>query len=232
MLRRPPLTTAPPVVIRRKISKPASAKPGAEKPSTPTAAVTKPPSANGAKTPALAKSEAVKPPPAKPPPAKQSPPVPPAPVPSITASVLTAGAVPDPATGPSVPDKKEREREEAYQLLCRLSEKFPVVFARNRDQQVQPLEIGIRQKLVSLLPEENAKLVGKAIGLYTALVRFEYLSAIIEGQSRVDLAGNLGAVPTEEEREAARKQLAAWQEKRLARKKLRVPPASTLDVSH
>jgi sRNA-binding protein len=220
MLRRPQPTTAPVVVIKRKIVKPASALPVAEKPSPPTAAVTKPPSANGTKKPTLAQPETVKPPPAKPLPAKQSPPVPP--VVPIAAPVPTAVAAQEPATEPTQPNRKERVRAEANALLDVLADRFPSTFVRDWDRPVRPLAIGTRQALAALLPEEPPWKISRAIGAYISRVRFDYLSALVAGQPRVDLEGNMAGVPTEEEREIARTQLAAWQEKRRERKKEQV----------
>jgi hypothetical protein len=214
MMRRPQPTTAPVVVIKRKIVKPASALPVAEKPSPPAAAEAKPLGTNGAKKPALAKPE-----PVKPQPVQKSPPVPSEPVVPLTTPLPTVVTAQEPAHDPAPPSKKDREREEAYQLLCRLSETFPDVFVRDFDKPIRPLAIGIRHAVAALLPEIPAPKIGKAIGLYTALVRREYLTALGEGQSRINLEGISAGVPTEKEREAAKAQLAVWQEKWRERKK-------------
>jgi sRNA-binding protein len=119
-----------------------------------------------------------------------------------------------------VPSKKEREREEADKLLDVLADRFPSTFVRDRDRPVRPLAVGTRQALAALLPEEPKWKISRAIGAYIARVQIDYLNALIAGEPRVDLAGTLGAVPTDIEREAAKKQLAAWQEKRRERKRL------------
>jgi sRNA-binding protein len=104
-------------------------------------------------------------------------------------------------------------------LLCLLSETFPDVFVRDSGKPIRPLAIGIRHAVAALLPEIPAPKIGKAIGLYTALVRAAYLTALIEGQPRIDLEGNIAGVPTEAERERAKTELAVWQEKWLEKRK-------------
>jgi sRNA-binding protein len=163
------------------------------------------------------KSKPTKPQPEKPQPATQTPPVP------VEPGALTTAAVspspPTPAADPALPSKKERLRAEAEELLAVLAERFPLAFVRDWDRPVHPLAIGTRQALYALLPEQPKWKISRAINAYISRVRFEYLSALIEGQSRVDLEGNLGAEPTEAERERAKTELAEWQEKWRERKK-------------
>src|SRR4029434_508692 len=98
----------------------------------------------------------------------------------------------------------------------------PQAFVRDWDRPVNPLEIGIRQKIASILPEEAPWKISRANALYNARVRREYFTAIVAGQPRIDLEGNPVAVPTAEEREIAKTQLATWREKQRERKKLLV----------
>jgi sRNA-binding protein len=214
MMRRTQLTAAPPVVIRKKLAKASPTKAAPVLPSPKPAAAAKPPSTDGAEKPTLAKPK-----PVQPKQVQESPPVPAVPVVPIPAAVPTMVAVQEPVPEPTQPNKKERMRAEVAALLDVLADRFPSTFVRDRDRPIHPLAIGTRQALAALLPEEPKWKISRAINAYISRVRFEYLTALIAGLPRIDLEGKPGAVPTEEERERAKTELAEWQEKWRERRK-------------
>jgi ProP effector len=99
-----------------------------------------------------------------------------------------------------------------------LREKFPQCFQRLDLPNRQPLKVGIRLDIVTALPELSPVAIGRAIGFYTAHVR--YLRQCTEGCSRVDLDGQPAGAVTAAEAEHARNSLA-----QLAKRRKRAEPA-------
>jgi sRNA-binding protein len=143
----------------------------------------------------------------------------PAPPPAVSVPVPPVPAAESaPLPDSSQPNKKEVERAAAYELLCTLHKCFPDTFVRDWDKPVRPFVTGVRRAVEALLPAVPKSRISKAISYYLSRVRLEYLQAIIDGHARIDLEGKEGAVPTEEEREAARQQLEQWRQRWRERK--------------
>jgi ProP effector len=72
-------------------------------------------------------------------------------------------------------------------VLVQLRERFPDVISHLNAGRRQPLKIGINNDIKELLPETDPKIVGYALALYTGHI--VYLRSLVEGASRIDLAG-------------------------------------------
>jgi ProP effector len=87
-----------------------------------------------------------------------------------------------------------------------LAEKFPRTFFVNGSQR-RPLKIGILEDLTAAEAKLSKSKIRLAVRVYTSSIG--YLSAMHEGTDRIDLAGEVAGVVTEDEALHARKKQAA-----------------------
>jgi len=138
-------------------------------------------------------------------------PIPPAPVhpqPAVSQPLPAASAVPD--TGPS---KKEQEKQARRELVGMLGDRWPLAFPRDF-RQVRPLALGINKDIAAHLPEQPLGRISNAIGIFQYLLGPAYYRAVLRGGPRYDLDGTPRGEVTPEEQERAKRDLAAYYERR------------------
>jgi ProP effector len=121
-----------------------------------------------------------------------------------------------PAVTEAGPNRKERERQARRELLDVLRDRWPQVFPIDF-QQVKPLALGIKRDIAAHLPQHSLLRIGGAIGVFQRLMGPAYYRAILRGGPRYDLDGNPRGEVTPEEQEQAKRDLAAFYERRKKR---------------
>jgi sRNA-binding protein len=103
---------------------------------------------------------------------------------------------------------------------------FPVDF-----QQVRPLALGIKRDIAAHLPQHSLLRISGAIGVFQRLMGPAYYRAILRGGPRYDLEGKPRGEVTPEEQEQAKRDLAAFFERRKSKKVPNAPaPRETSPV--
>jgi ProP effector len=160
---------------------------------------------------------------------RSSPPGPIQPLPKAPPSVAKRPApVPPPASAkprqqvrqPPSPEvtapglsKKKQEQQARRELLDLFRKRWPKVFPID-PQQVKPLAIGIKHDIATQLPQQPLIRIGVMIGIFERLMGAAYYQAILRGGPRYDLEGKPRGEVTPEDQERARRDLAAYHERR------------------
>jgi ProP effector len=98
-------------------------------------------------------------------------------------------------------------------LRDRWPQVFPIDF-----QQVKPLALGIKRDIAVQLPQHSLLRISGAIGVFQRLMGPAYYRAILRGGPLYDLDGNPRGEVTPEEQEQAKRDLAAFFERRKRQK--------------
>jgi ProP effector len=184
----------PVVIVRRKAGK-------GDAPTGPTPNVSSP--ASKATTPA----------PAPAPPVQSLPP------PQPPAQPQQPQAVPQPqATEEAALSKRAERKRLRSEVLEILRTRWPQTFPRDF-RQIRPWAKGIAQNVARLLPEQPYGSVKDAISIYRLMATPSYCHALFKGGPRYDLDGNPCGEVTAEDQEQAKRDLAAFFERRKEKQK-------------
>jgi ProP effector len=129
---------------------------------------------------------------------------------SSTLSKVAREEKPSPEKNPApTPNAAKRKGKPNAQLFNILYERFPKCFS---SKQKRPLKIGIDQSVSEAAPDLPPRKVKQAIAHYANTP--SYLKTLIEGATRIDLAGNAAGVVTADAERHAQERLAEREARR------------------
>ena len=204
------VNTAPPtVVVRRKAVKlaPRAVPTSTELPPTPA------PTASQSPRPPVTRPTMPTPAAAVPQP-KTSPSPQPVPQPQAPALEPPPSSLVAAAAGPS---KTQQEKQARRELLDLFRARWPQAFPRDF-RQIKPLALGIRDEIAAQLPAQPLVRLRAVIGIFQRLSGAGYLLAVLRGGPRYALDGSPRGEVTPEEQALAKRDLAAFYERRKAQR--------------